>query len=393
MRNHRTSHRWRLAIGAAFGVSVAAALLSTIGLDAHKGNSSKYTYNDDVYPILRDKCGRCHVPGGSAPMSLLSWKDDAGGAAAWAESIREMLVSEEMPPWYVDPTGPAIKNSHPLTARELDMIVTWATGGTPQGDQRKKPPEPQLRNQWSLGKPDLEIAMDQPVSLGPGTMTSTSELTLATNLKEARWVKAADLLPGTPSMVRRATISVENGPVLAAWVPGDEVVATPNGTAFKLEANAKLRLQISYKKPWQDEQETRSDRSTIGLYFTEEPLSGKAIQSFAVEGGDEGTAPRTVGGAFAKGGRVLAIRPQLDQVYESLTVTAVAASGRRVPLIKMRAARPQWPRRYWLADPVDLPAGTKIEAVAVPGDADSSARALGVNGKQPFQIALDFVPQ
>ena len=63
-----------------------------------------------------------------------------------------------------------------------------------------------------------------------------------------------DLLPGTPTMVRRATIGLENGQVLAAWQPGDDAPAAPGGTAFKLDAGAKLHLQIRYKKPWQDEQ-------------------------------------------------------------------------------------------------------------------------------------------
>jgi len=88
-----------------------SAALVVASLDAHKPITSKYTYNDDVYPILRDKCGRCHAEGGPAPMSLLRYSIDAGGAAAWAESIRENLVSEAMPPWYVDPTGPAVKNN------------------------------------------------------------------------------------------------------------------------------------------------------------------------------------------------------------------------------------------------------------------------------------------
>ena len=73
-------------------------LCSTVtGVDAHKAITSKYTYNDDVFPILRDKCGSCHVDGGAAPMSLLTYNDD-GGAVAWAESIREMLIAEAMPP-------------------------------------------------------------------------------------------------------------------------------------------------------------------------------------------------------------------------------------------------------------------------------------------------------
>ena len=58
----------------------------------------------------------------------------------------------------------------------------------------------------------------------------------------------------------------------------------PVARAFRIPAGAKLHLQIYYKKTWQDEQQTKSDQSTVGLYFTDEPLSGKDIQSFAVDG-------------------------------------------------------------------------------------------------------------
>src|ERR1700687_1748408 len=75
---------------------------------AHKPITSKYTYNADVFPSCRDRCGRCHATGGAAPMSLLDYKD----SVPWAESIREEVVGEKMPPWYVDPGGPAIKRGH-----------------------------------------------------------------------------------------------------------------------------------------------------------------------------------------------------------------------------------------------------------------------------------------
>jgi len=94
-----------------FLVAVTGALLLAItGVEAHKAVTSKYTYNDDVFPILRDKCGSCHTDGGSAPMSLLTYNEN-GGAVAWAESIREMLIAEAMPPWYADPTGPPREES------------------------------------------------------------------------------------------------------------------------------------------------------------------------------------------------------------------------------------------------------------------------------------------
>ena len=37
--------------------------------------------------------------------------------------------------------------------------------------------------------------------------------------------------------------------------------------------------------------------------------------------------------------------------------------GRRVPLLHLQAARPGWDRRYWLDEPVELPAGAIIEAM------------------------------
>ena len=50
-------------------VIVAAVLVvGGVALDiergeAHKAITSKYTYNDDVFPIFRDRCSRCHVAG------------------------------------------------------------------------------------------------------------------------------------------------------------------------------------------------------------------------------------------------------------------------------------------------------------------------------------------
>jgi len=51
---------------------------------------------------------------------------------------------------------------------------------------------------------------------------------------DTKWVKAADLMPGTASIVRDAIISIENGPVLALWEPGSETMATPSDAVFRL---------------------------------------------------------------------------------------------------------------------------------------------------------------
>src|SRR5215471_7085301 len=84
----------KLRLGAVVVVGVVAA--AAVG--AHKPITSKYTYNDEVFPIFRDKCSRCHVEGGVAPMSLMTYEE----AFPWAESIRAELVAAHMPPATVD---------------------------------------------------------------------------------------------------------------------------------------------------------------------------------------------------------------------------------------------------------------------------------------------------
>src|SRR5690348_4961313 len=119
----------------AWTMPVLAVILAAPCIEAHKGMKSPYTYNDQVFPILRDRCGACHFEGGPTPMSLLSY--DA--AFPWAEAIREQLVRERMPPSYADPRGPATRDVCTLSPRELDVLLTWASGGAPEGDVSRKP--------------------------------------------------------------------------------------------------------------------------------------------------------------------------------------------------------------------------------------------------------------
>src|SRR5689334_13820456 len=90
-------------LGLAAVAAIVAAMVAVQSAAAHTPITSKYTYNEHLYPIFRDRCGACHVEGGIAPMSLLTYDD----ARPWAESIREELIAERMPPWHVDPVGSA----------------------------------------------------------------------------------------------------------------------------------------------------------------------------------------------------------------------------------------------------------------------------------------------
>ena len=384
--------RFDRTLGTCVVITLAIALFLMTAAqhtDAHTPVTSKYDYNKDVFPLLRDHCALCHVPDGPAPMSLMTYS----AAMPWAQSIRDELTSGRMPPWHIDPTSPLVKGGHPISSRDLDVIVVWAAGGVPEGNLEAKLPKVTFNPQWKLGPPDLKLQMDAEHTVSPSAIEELSEFLLPTNLTETKWIKAADLMPGNPSIVRDAVISTDNGSVLSLWQPGSDTTAAPGGAAFRLAPGSKIRLHIHYKKHFDQEQNAVSDRSTVGLYFTDPPPSGRELESFAINppeapGGPSGSA--TLGGALPKAARIVALRPMLDRAYESLNVDAITPSGARVPLLRLRGPRPQWFRRYWLQVPVELASGTRIAASVTPL-ADYSDEPE-VRSRFPLQVVLDYVP-
>ena len=390
MESSKPFRRLRWPCLGVLAVVILLILASDKHIEAHRPVTSAYDYNNDVLPLLREHCGQCHVEGGPAPMSLLTYWE----AVPWAQAIREELTSGRMPPWPVDPTSPPVRGGHPIRSRDLDQIVVWASGGTPEGGFRANPPAATFESTWKFGPPDFTIPMDAPHTVAANMIEEVLDFSLATELAETKWVRAADLMPGTASIVRDAVIRIENGPVLELWQPGDRRTSMTADAAFPLPPGSKIHVQIHYRKRFDQESEAVSDRSVIGLYFTNPPASDRGLRSFAI------SPPDTVGDAgaaflfadtLAGAARVVALRVMLDRAYDSLDVDAITNSGVRVPLLRLRGPRPQWFRRYWLQEPMELPGGVEIEVRATPlADYSDEPR---VTQRFPLQVALDYVPR
>jgi hypothetical protein len=354
-----------MRVGVAAVLAGAAVVLMTTRSEAHKPITSPYTYNEDVFPLLRDRCGRCHVSGGVAPMSLMTHAD----TVPWGESIKTELLAGSMPPWSVDSSPGRFRNVEGLTAREMNVLLTWVTGGTPLGDDNKSPKPTAIDTAWRLGAPDLTLQMPSPFSLNAETREATAEFTLSTRLRERRLVRAVDLQPGTPSIVRAATVSVKsaNAPgtdgverVLALWLPGDDPAPLDQGLGFELPAGAELTLRVLYRKTWEYERKEMTDRSTVGIYFA--GASATPVGRTDFSGAFAGTPASGVGltRTLDRDVRALAIYPE-SRVPAGTSVKAVARrpDGSTVDLIAFHP-RPDWERRYWFTEPIALPKGTSI---------------------------------
>ena len=340
---------WCLAIVAAVIVGM------TSPTDAHKPITSPFTFSADVQPILRDRCGRCHAPGGVAPMSLLTHVD----TVPWGESIRMELLSGHMPPWRVDRGAARFHDGDGLTAKELNVLLTWLTGGTPPGDP---PPGDQAITtpRWTLGTPDIVRRLPR-VTLGADEQERTAEFVVPM-VGSDQMVRAIDLLPGTPAIVRSAVIEVQatgrpatrDERLLSLWVPGDQTTPLV-GAGLALPRDAKLVVRVRYRKTWDYERREMTDESQIGIYAA--PVSARPLQRVSLSP----ATPVTL----SQASQAIALYPDATMSDVAVVVTATRPDGRRDELIAFHPQR-GWARRYWFREPVSLPRGTRLSVRITP---------------------------
>ena len=369
----------------AAGVTLVSAALvwgSTSG-SAHKGLVSPYTYSAEVQPILEQRCGRCHVEGGPAPMSLLTYEK----ASAWSEGIRAQIASGAMPPSPVDSAGPAVRNAPAMTPRELDVLLTWAAGGTPAGPPAA-PREVARHTAWGLGRPDLVLPVTARALRATGA-TDVRELTVTTGLTEPAWLTAVDLRPAAGIAISSAVLRVDHGPVVRVWTPDDEPVATPEGTAYELPARAALRLTLRLLPSTAGAAPASGPALTIAMYLAKAGARPQPIRQAALD-----LDADTAGGAATRSARapegmtrVLALQPELDVDYGTVALDAVSPSS-QTPLLILRSPRADSPRKYWLDEPARVSPGARITAATTP-TAPTAGRSSVRGGA--FRVILDYL--
>ena len=341
-------------------LALAIAALASIPGEAHKPITSKYTFNEHVLPIFRERCVTCHFDGGIAPMPLDSYAD----ARPWAESIRAELVAAHMPPAQAESGVAAFRNARLLTPRELDVVLTWATGGTPEGSSpaasaARMPP----RAEWPLGPPDVVVTLPSDVTLAPGIIERTEEFRLAAPALQGRGIRAIDLMPGTPAMVRRAIFLASHAPaasnnagdadaVVGVWSPARDTTPAEDGAAFSFPKGAELLARVTYRKTWKYENSAMTDRSAVGIYFANASTAERPIDAVAVAGS------RTIDEDV----QVIAVRSEITtENAGDVRAVALMPDGSRALLVRFIAQR-EWPQRFWYAQPVALPRGARVES-------------------------------
>ncbi|MEM7387923.1 MAG: cytochrome c, partial [Verrucomicrobiota bacterium] len=113
--------------------------------------SAEVTFSEHISPILYNNCTVCHREGEIGPFPLTSYEE----AAAYAESILDVIEDDTMPPWPPDRAFSRLVGERGLTDEQDQLITDWVLAGAPQGDPEKEAPLPDFPEGSVLGEPDL----------------------------------------------------------------------------------------------------------------------------------------------------------------------------------------------------------------------------------------------
>lgn len=344
-------------------VAVAVLCALAVPLRSDEPISAAVTYNREIVRIFDRKCLPCHTPGAIA-MSLDTYRE----ARLWARGIREELVERRMPPWRAAAGYGAFANDIGLTPRELTMILTWADGGTPRGDDRDLPRRAEPRHLGTHERRSPGTSEPRNLELPPQRVPAGEEhvirrVTIDPGAAAGRSIRQIQIVPGETRVLRAAFVSIVSADRSAphwigAWTPWLRAVSAPDGVAFPLDADARLAIELHYRGRDTD----LEDRSSIALFYA--PAGTPVANQILVE-----TAPAPGTERIRRGEsrlrqetRVWAIFPEAASRGEgSLEVTARKPDGSIDVMLWIPNRHDEWPTPYVLQTPVLLPAGTTIK--------------------------------
>ncbi len=369
------------------GKSVTTAQVKT------KGTTVKYpamrahaktdiSYSKDVAPILAENCARCHREGGIGPFAMNSY----GVVKGFSPMIREVVLTKRMPPAQIDPHVGQFKESYTLTPAETQTLVHWIEAGAKQDGAVD--PLTQLTwpaTKWALGEPDLIVKVPPQQIPATGVLDYIRVNVPIEGLDRDRWVRASQYLAGDRTVLHHTLNNLvppdakvtrglgrrdANGARITAYIPGAMVQVEPPNTGGLLKKGSSLGLQLHYTTNGK----ATTDASEIGLWFypddqvPAERMSGecaciftntwKNIPPYA----SDYEMQQTI--TIPKDAHIHSMLPHMHFRGKRMRFYAEFPDGKKQELLNIAKYNYNWQLNYEPVEPIFVPAGTKIRAIA-----------------------------
>jgi hypothetical protein len=353
----------RVAIG--LTVASAALIAAVLGVPtpvySHKPITTNVLFKNEIAQIFQRRCFHCHTEN-NLGVSLTTYTE----ARPWARAIREEILDRRMPPWTAVSGFGHFSNDISLSAREMEVILSWTDGGAPSGvlkaDESTPPVYVPPAPAWDHGAPDSVIAIGSGHTVEAGATFTVKRFVVSTDLARPTRVRAIALKQGDRRVVRHAAFYEHaTGRWLGSWTPWQTAAILPGDVALLLPARAQIAVEIGYRGI----EEAVTDKSEIGLYFADDG-TGVSADAMQLRGADTPLAAGATGERvrvdtkLAAPTTVLGLWPTPSDGARSIEISATSPEGVVTPLLWIRHYRPEWRSPYILSGPVSLTRGTRV---------------------------------
>lgn len=390
--------------GILFGIFL---LISFLGF-----SQKKTTYYGNVAPILEKNCVECHRPNGIGPFALTTYEN----VAKRAKFIGKVTQSRYMPPFRADLTFQRYLNERGLSDEEITTIGEWVKQGSLEGKrvkgQRVTDKEEIKKNPHSLpprrtGKDSaIPAANDKKVRefdmLAPYEIKGNGQedfryFTIPTHLDKDIYVQAIEFKVGNRKVLHHSRLMTdttrtlrgidgmrEDDPqvkefqktpleeeFLYGWVPGNDRINFPTGTAKRIRAGTDLLLNMHYAPSPIDEQ----DLSGIRFYLTDSASAEREVRTLTLTENDITNQPFVLPaeskptfymtyGPTQQDISLISVMPHMHFLGKTFRAFAITPGGELVPFVKINDWDYNWQMTYQFKTLLHLPKGSTIIAEA-----------------------------
>ncbi len=343
-----------------------------IGKPRQAKSDSNVTYTGQIAKIFNAHCVECHRSGEIAPFAMTDYEELRG----WGDMIVEVINDGRMPPWHAAPSHARLRNTRSMPESDKQLVRDWVANGLPYGNRDELPPVPETKSQWHLPRqPDLEVRMrETPYEVPAEGTVEYQYFVVDPQLKEDRWISAAQVIPGNPGVVHHAIVfirppddvEVRGVSWLTAYVPGQRHNPLPEGSARRIPAGSKLVFQMHYTPNGQPQ----TDITRVGMLFVDpETVTNEVTTLMAINQGFEippNVANFPVTGRltrFPKDGKLLAVSPHMHVRGKAFELFTDRNNEKQI-LVDVPRYDFNWQHTYVLDEPIDLSTIDALEFIA-----------------------------
>jgi len=295
----------------------------------------------------------------------------------WAKAIKQQVAAHSMPPWDADPAVDKFSNDRRLTDTQVATLVKWADAGAPEGQPSEMPKMPEFTQGWVIGKPDLTFDTGKDFQIPADGLVPYQYFKVDPGFTEDTWVQAVEVRPQQRSQVHHILVFVQSGQeratrageqfsdMLIGYAPGVPTITWDPDTAYLVKAGSTFLFQVHYTVSGKE----AVDRSVLGLKIRKDKpvyraFSGSATQ-FKLEIPPNDPSYETKATyTFKEDVTLLDMTPHMHLRGKAFKYVLTYPDGRSEELLNVPHYEFNWQLSYILAQPRQVPAGSKMEATA-----------------------------